>query len=697
MTPSADPRHAARRPRRRAVLGLLGSAGLAAAALAVAAATVTSAPNLPDLISEPPGDPTTHVYVDRDGERLLMRFDGYVTNRPGAPAELEIFADQPDAQGAMRVVRQRVGPDDAVVTHPSGRRPVVIFEVADGHRHYHLKNAGEYSLWTPDGRQQVALAQKTEVGFCLEDSKYLGGGLGARYSSGTNDFCLQSDPGQGPRGGPLVMGITPGWRDVYDAGLPYQWVDVSSTPPGRYELANQADPTDVIAESDESNNGHAFTPAVVPGFLPKGLDVGRVDPGRAARVTLQAEEFVSECFTRGDPEDRGYCDPGPLRFRITTAPQRGELRQGDRVIGAGDVLTAGELSYTANPGQRGGDVFHYEAFDAGEPGFPRVRPQAAVAIQVGAPVTTVAISGAQPSIVAGLSLQLSAIVTNGPSGVTWTASAGSITPDGLFTAPATAGTVTVRATSRDDPSAAAEVAIRVTTPQVQAPAPIGRGGGGGVTRSARQLLINQRISQAAVRRASGVERWLAAGVAARDLAGGGITARTLGPGIRTAPRPTPAATTAADPRPVAVAAPRRARGARVTLSGRQLLINQRVSQAAIRRLNGLRARLDGRLTGGDLRPGAVERGKLAAGLDVVAADLSVARPPASRTRVAAPGRRGTRALPLTAAQLRVNQRIAQAAVRRSNALVAELEAGLDGGHFADRSIVAANLAPGARS
>src|SRR5690606_26345787 len=116
------------------------------------------------------------------------------------------------------------------------------------------------------------------------------------------------------------------------------------------------------------------------------------------------------------------------------------------------ILTRGELTYTASAGQRGGDSFTYEAFDAAEPGFPRVRPQAAAAIQVGAPITTVAISGAQPSVVAGLSIQLSAVLTNGPSGVAWTASAGSITPHGLFTAPAKAGTVTVRATSKDDTS-----------------------------------------------------------------------------------------------------------------------------------------------------------------------------------------------------------------------------------------------------
>ncbi|WP_217914909.1 lysyl oxidase family protein [Miltoncostaea marina] len=447
------------------MLGLLGSAGLAAAGLAIAATSVTSAPNLPDMISEAPGPPATHVY--RDG-RLLMRFDGFVTNNVTAPAELEIFARNPNSQGAMTFVEQRSG---GTAVPDGGRQPVVVHEVADGHQHYHLKNAAEYTLWTPDRSRQVALAQKTEAGFCLEDSERWAGNAPQKYSSGNNRFCLQGasyDPG------PLTMGISPGWRDIYYAGLSYQWVDVSNVAPGEYQLASRADPTDVIAESDEGNNGHAFRPAVVPGYMPRGLSVGRVEPGQSAALTLSADRFQSQCFD-GDfspsPADKRYCDPGAVRYRITSLPARGTLRQGATALGVGSVLTSGAITYTANAGQRGGDSFTYEAYDSSEPRFPQTRPQAAVAVQVGAPITTVAISGAQPTIVAGLSMQLSALVGNGPGGVTWTASAGTITPGGLFTAPAKPATVTIRATSNDDPSAFAEVTVQVTAAQVQAPAP----------------------------------------------------------------------------------------------------------------------------------------------------------------------------------------------------------------------------------
>ena len=91
--------------------------------------------------------------------------------------------------------------------------------------------------------------------------------------------------------------------------------------------------------------------------------------------------------------------------------------------------------------------------------------------------------------------------------------------------------------------------------------------------------------------------------------------------------------------------------------------------------------------------GAIGQGRLAPRLQIVRATPAANEPAASRTEIAPPGS-GGKALSLSAAQLRINQRIAQAGVRRANALVAHLQAGLDGGEFADGSITARALAPG---
>jgi hypothetical protein len=49
---------------------------------------------------------------------------------------------------------------------------------------------------------------------------------------------------------------------------------------------------------------------------------------------------------------------------------------------------------------------------------------------------------------------------------------------------------------------------------------------------------------------------------------------------------------------------------------------------------------------------------------------------------------------LSAAQLKINQRIAQAGVRTANDAVSQIERGLINGNFADRGIGADALAPG---
>jgi len=227
-----------------------------------------------------------------------------------------------------------------------------------------------------------------------------------------------------------------------------------------------------------------------------------------------------------------------------------------------------------------------------------------------------------------------------------------------------------------------------------ATAPAATGDDRAVALSAAQLRVNQRIGQAAIRRLNAVEAWLEAGIQARDLCGGAIGASKLAGGIVSSEAPSDLAEPSIpEPRPVVVA-PAGEEGGQVRLSAEQLQINQRIYQAAIRRAEGLEKRLARRLTGAELAAGALTQEKLHPRLRILSAAQAAFEPAPSRTHIA--GRRAGAgdAIRLSAAQLRINQRIAQAAVRRANALVARLEAGLTGEAFADRSITARNLASG---
>jgi hypothetical protein len=222
-------------------------------------------------------------------------------------------------------------------------------------------------------------------------------------------------------------------------------------------------------------------------------------------------------------------------------------------------------------------------------------------------------------------------------------------------------------------------------------------GSGKVTMTAEQLLINQRISQAAVRRVNAVNGWLGAGLVTNDLCGGAFVAQSFGPTITLGSTSTlfPGASALPNPRPVtpAKATPGNVKG--VKLEASQLLISQRISQAAVRRANALTARLDGGLTGGDLRAGAITPDKVAVGLTVLAAAPGGDVAP-SKTNVKPPGPRTGAKVTLSTTQILINQRVAQAAVRRSNALIDRIGAGFFAGDFQAATLSQRTLGTGLR-
>jgi hypothetical protein len=200
----------------------------------------------------------------------------------------------------------------------------------------------------------------------------------------------------------------------------------------------------------------------------------------------------------------------------------------------------------------------------------------------------------------------------------------------------------------------------------------------------RTLIEIQRNAQDALRRVAAINRRLRSGLRARDLCGASFTAAELAPGVSVA-NGAAVATQPASPARLRIG--KRPTGFRPSgkrLTARQLLINQRVAQAAIRRLNALDARLDGSLGGQDLAKGALTQGKLVPGLRVTGTSGAdpAAVPPPKVVKGKGKGKRVT----LTLAQVRINERISAAALRRANRLVARMERGLTGASFRDGSI-----------
>ncbi len=211
-----------------------------------------------------------------------------------------------------------------------------------------------------------------------------------------------------------------------------------------------------------------------------------------------------------------------------------------------------------------------------------------------------------------------------------------------------------------------------------------------------QLLVNQRISQAALRRTTAISDWLDAGLVASDLRDGG-----LGPsGLRG--RREPGGDGDRDRQRLRRAAPPGDAASRALGDG----AHPGERPAAARQpadLTGRRAprqragpRIEGGLTGGDLRAGAVAATKLAPGLRIASARPAGPRPAPSTTAIRAAKARPHARVRMSDGQVLVNQRISQAAVRRANALATLIGGGLTGAQFKDGAITALEVAPSLR-
>ncbi len=209
-----------------------------------------------------------------------------------------------------------------------------------------------------------------------------------------------------------------------------------------------------------------------------------------------------------------------------------------------------------------------------------------------------------------------------------------------------------------------------------------------------QMLVARRIAQAALRRVNAIEAWLNSGIRAGDLRHAGLGVAVFDPALNATGEPGATGTAAAAVRSIGSGRGPRARGP-VRANARELLVTQRIAQSAVRRIDGIEARLKAGLTGGDVVDGSIAAEKLAGGVAVGAPAAAVTALPRSVTVV--PARRPSKArVRLTSGQMLISQRISQSAVRRAEALRQRLMFGLSTADFQAGSIGSADLAPSLR-
>ena len=316
---------------------------------------------LPDLVSDPPTrSGRVSVEVAPDGTELLaLRFEGYVTNLGGGPLDLSGNPQLSDpADPTSHDVWQR-----ALTTSGDWvqlTKPPVRYETADTHNHFHLMGVMAYSLWDETGTLHIRPSEK--VGFCLVDSEHLPERHSQpsvqRYEQSELRTCMVNNPDTQS----LRMGVSAGWRDIYHRDMVFQWVDVSDVTPGVYRIGVQADPNDVVVESDETNNGVALSEMVssVPGYVAES-QVVKAKRGETVDIELTFRRY-------GSPDRRAH--------RVITAASNGTLTTEDnfRVTDSSGMehsaFYSKNVQYTPQADFVGVDTFTFIAFDSRRPDYP---------------------------------------------------------------------------------------------------------------------------------------------------------------------------------------------------------------------------------------------------------------------------------------------------------------------------------------
>jgi hypothetical protein len=135
---------------------------------------------------------------------------------------------------------RNIGGGDLALGNPATNS---LFEWASCHGHYHFEQFADYTLLDTNGN---VVAAGHKVGFCLED---------VRAWSPTANPSTRYNCGN--------QGIQAGWADVYAAGLPCQYIDITGLDPGNYTLRLVVNPAGLIAESN-TNNNTTEVPVTIP-------------------------------------------------------------------------------------------------------------------------------------------------------------------------------------------------------------------------------------------------------------------------------------------------------------------------------------------------------------------------------------------------------------------------------------------------
>ena len=193
---------------------------------------------LPDLRMAP----LANFYTENSGGERRLRFRTIMTNEGTGPLEVR---GRRDNLGQPHLTTRQAIYDSSGNVRLMNSRALMEYAV-DGHDHWHIQGVMLYQMWSASG----AVRRGTKVGFCFLDSYRYNLGLPGAPQSPVYPERVCGDRGDLAN----RMGLSVGWGDDYPANFAYQWIDITTLPPGDYTVQARADEQNWYLESNESNN-----------------------------------------------------------------------------------------------------------------------------------------------------------------------------------------------------------------------------------------------------------------------------------------------------------------------------------------------------------------------------------------------------------------------------------------------------------
>jgi len=197
--------------------------------------------------------PAENVHLEFVDGKRRMRFASIIANAGIGPAEVlpdGLLPCPPGQRHASQVLyhddagngRYERETDVVTTTRPGG----CMLDHAE-HEHWHFDAMARYALTRPG--ENSPLVSSDKVSFCLRDNRETATASPIHFAQFYGD-C----------GRDRVQGIMPGWADVYSADLADQHLDLpADLPDGAYCLHNEADPRELLLETDDDDNASVVT------------------------------------------------------------------------------------------------------------------------------------------------------------------------------------------------------------------------------------------------------------------------------------------------------------------------------------------------------------------------------------------------------------------------------------------------------